>query len=282
VTQDTPAFPPVDNAAIHRAVAAFAAQPEQQSYLDVLRSCLQGSLLLDATGSTRPVTGADGSTTIPAGSTMQFRAGEGPDGRTALFGFTSQQEILKLHPDDASEVQALAQTSVGLLEMAAADPYGWLYLNPGGPTCALSREDIEFALRGERNDAVKAALALEDEALARPAVLDALAQNGPLLLAIDAESIPESGISDGSPVKVRNSVDPSGAPVMLAYTSGTEVSARNVRDGFVARPTEEILRDALEPPYAGLVLNAGGPWLRLSTEEIREVLARISELPSEG
>ena len=37
----------VDNASLRAAVEAFATKPEQSTYLDVVRGCLQGRLLID-------------------------------------------------------------------------------------------------------------------------------------------------------------------------------------------------------------------------------------------
>ena len=81
----------VDNTALRTAVAAFAAQPDQQSYTNVLRNALQGELLLDVTGS--PVE-TDESGAISVGSTLRFASGKGPDDAPAIFAFTSQAEVL--------------------------------------------------------------------------------------------------------------------------------------------------------------------------------------------
>jgi len=45
----------VDNLTLRTAVEAFAATPNQGTYLEVVRNCFQGDLLLDATGSRDPV-----------------------------------------------------------------------------------------------------------------------------------------------------------------------------------------------------------------------------------
>jgi hypothetical protein len=246
---------PVDNVSLRAAVESFATKPEQSTYLDVVRGCLQGRLLLDSTGSDRPTVEADGSYSFPAGATLQFAGGTGPDGRPALFVFTSQQQINRMHPGDLSAVQAL---------------------DPAGPTCAISHRDAAFALRGSRNDAVKTALEIADPEESKAAVLDALAENGPLLLAVDSDSVPASGVSDGTPVRIRDSLDPDGHPVLLAFTSGPEVSARNIADSFATRPAAEIIHDALQAPYGGLMINPGGPSMALSAEDLRVLLHRIA------
>ncbi len=273
---------PVDNASLRASVEAFAAAPEQSTYLDVVRGCLQGRLLLDSTGSDRPTVETDGSYSFPAGATLQFAGGTGPDGTPALFAFTSQDQINRMHLHDLSAVQALVQPAAGVLQLASTERYGWLYIDPAGPTCAISNRDATFALRGARNDAVKAALGIADPEVGKAAVLDALAENGPLLLAVDTDSVPESRVSDGTPVRIRDSVDPEGNPVLLAFTSGPEVSARNIADSFATRPAAEIIRDAIRAPYSGLVLNPGGPWMALSVPELQAVLDRIASRADPG
>lgn len=267
---------PVDNASLRAAVEAFATKPDQSTYLDVVRGCLQGRLLLDSTGSDRPTVEADGSYSFPAGATLQFAGGTGPDGRPALFAFTSQQQINRMHPDELSSVQALVQPAAGALQLASTQRYGWLYIDPAGPTCAISNRDAAFALREGRNDAVKSALEITDPRVRKVAVLDALAKNGPLLLAVDTDSVPASGVSDDTAISIRESVDSDGHPVLLAFTSGPEVSARNIADSFATKTAAQIIRDAVQAPYRGLVINPGGPWIGLSVDDLQSVLHRIA------
>ena len=273
---------PVDNVSLRTAVEAFATSPNQSTYLDVVRGCLQGRLLLDSTGSDRPTVEADGSYSFPAGATLQYAAGSGPDGRLALFAFTSQQQINRMHPDNLVAVQALVQPAAGALQLASTDDYGWLYIDPAGPTCAISHRDAAFALRGNRNDAVKAALEIDDPYAGKAALLDALAVNGPLLLAVDTESVSALGVIDGPPVRIRDWVDPDGQPVLLAFTSGPEVSAHNIADSFATKPAAEIMRDATKAPYRGLVINPGGPSMVLSPDELHGVLQRIAQITPPG
>ena len=145
----------VDNTPLRAAIAAFSEAPDQAKYFEVLRVAMQGSLLLDATGSTIQFT-EDGSS-IAAGSTIGFHEGKGPDGELALFAFTSQEQAVAMHPSEPDGVQTIGQSAVGTLEFAASQ-YTWLYLDPAGPTCGLEVAHIQFVLRNHHNDAVKEAL----------------------------------------------------------------------------------------------------------------------------
>lgn len=170
----------VDNVALRRAVAAFAAQPNQRSSLEVLRLCMYGEVLLD-------ITGSDAFTGQPfaAGSILQFRAGTGPNGGKALFAYTRSEEISRLHPPGA-HTQSLAQPATGALELAQSQGYAWLYIDPAGPTCALSAAEIAFALRNANNEPLKRAIADHtDGRTGRDTVIDVLRENGPLAIAAD-------------------------------------------------------------------------------------------------
>lgn len=249
----------VDNVTLRAAVAAFAESPNQASYFEVLRAATQGSLLLDATGSTIQLT-EDGSS-IAAGSTIGFHEGKGPDGELALFAFTNQEQAIKLHLNDPDSVQTIGQSAIGTLEFAASQ-YGWLYIDPAGPTCALKVADVKFVLRNAHNDAVKEALAGD-----RAAVIEALAAGGQLLYAV-AEN------EDGS-VQVRTSVSPTGKPVYLAFTSAAEVIAREPTAAVASIDLARIVADALTEPFEGLVINPSGPWIGLDRAELLELQSRL-------
>ena len=52
--------------------------------------------------------------------------------------------------------------ATAVLADVQANDHRWLYVDPAGPTCALSREEIDFALSVPRNDALREALELAD------------------------------------------------------------------------------------------------------------------------
>ena len=255
----------VDNVTLRTAVAAFAAAPDQATYLEVVRNCFQGDLLLDATGST--ITMTDDGSAMAKGSILHFREGAGPDGGKALLAFTRQEEAAKVHAGEEVEVQTLGQPAAGLIEFAKSQGYEWVYIDPSGPTCAIGLKDIDFVLRNKRNDAVKTAIATGDP----NAVVDALALGGVLLYAV-AES-PDSS------VQVRTSVSPSGEPVRLAFTSAAEVTARDSTDAFGTIDMHRLIDDALEEPFTALVINPAGPWMALNREQLLDIQSRLPAAP---
>lgn len=179
----------VDHSVLRRAVAEFAAQPGQQRCYDVLRSCMYGELLLDTTGSSA-LTG----TPFAHGSELRIHGGSGPNGGKALFAFTRNEEIARRHPPGTA-TQSLVQSAVATLEFARSQGYAWLYIDPAGPTCALSATEIDFALRNPNNETLKKALAdFSDGLIDRQAVLQVLRQDGPLLLGADDSVAGKVGI----------------------------------------------------------------------------------------
>ena len=251
----------VDNLPLRAAVGAFAAASNQQTYWEVLRQMLQGDLLFDITGSTPPVDGV-----LQKGALLRFHEGTGPDGGRALFVFTRQEEAQRMHADEPATT--LGQPAAGVLDFAKSQGYSWVYVDPAGPTCALQLSDVDFTLRGERNDAVKAALATPGAPdTTRRAVIDAMSLGGSLLMGVNEHPYGR--------VEVRTSTGPNDVAVRLAFTSAIEVVSRNPGDAWTAVPMGRIVSDSLTPPFEGLVLNPAGPWLGLYPDELREIQSRL-------
>lgn len=236
------------NEAVRAAVAAFAADPNERTSMDVLRSCLHGELLLDITGSDVTLVGGE-----PAEvGALEIRGVEAPDGGQALLAFTSAAEITRMHPPGTA-TQAFGQPATAVVEFAYAQEQGWLYLDAGGTTCAMPRTSLELAVDVPRNDAVR-------EALGRPeALLGALQADGVLLLAADPAAMPQQNAGDLT-AGIRVGVLPGGGqPALLVFTSAPELLAHAATDAVVIRTTTEVLAMVRGGDYAGLVVNPAGP-----------------------
>jgi hypothetical protein len=246
---------PVDNVTLRRAVGQFAAQPSQRGALEVLRECMYGELLLDVTGSDA-VTGD----AFAPGSRLQIRTGTGPNGGSALYAFTRNHEIGRLYPP-GTRTQSLVTPAVGALELARQQDHAWVYIDPAGPTCALSAAEIDFALRNPNNSALKEALAGHVAGdTDRTAIAALLRVHGPLLLAADD--------SAGGPVGIRAITDPDGSTSLFVFTSAPEVLAFNPADAVAAMTTQEVLDTARRQGHTGIVINPAGPSIRMSLAEI--------------
>ena len=246
----------VDNVTIRRVVAEFAAEPNQRRALEVLRTCMYGELLFDITGSDMPA-----GTTFTAGSRLQFRGGSGPDGGRALFAFTSNEQIARMNPPD-SRTQSLVTPATGALGLARHQGDAWLYIDPAGPTCALSAAEIDFALRNPNNEALKSALASFHAGLAnRQSVVEMLRQDAPLLLAADDRSVPGK-------IGVRSMTMPDGSSALLAFTSAPEVVAFNASDAVTSTTTLKVLDAVRNDGYSGIVVNPAGPSIAVPVWEL--------------
>lgn len=246
----------VDNVTIRRVVAEFAAEPNQRRALEVLRTCMYGELLFDITGSDTPVGNA-----FPKGSRLQIRAGSGPDGGRALFAFTSNEQIARMNPPGAT-TQSLVTPATGALELARSQGDAWLYIDPAGPTCALSAAEIDFALRNPHNQALKSALAAHDAGLVdRQSVVELLRQDAPLSIAADDRSVPGK-------IGIRSMTMPDGSSALLAFTSAPEVVAYNASDAVSATTTLKVLDIVRKDGYSGVVVNPAGPSIAVPVWEL--------------
>ncbi len=246
----------VDNHRVRAAVEAFAAQPDQRTSLDVLRACLLGELLMDITGSQLTMTD-DGQ--LAPGSTIAFSGGRGPDDRGALFAFTSQREIERMHPS-GTQTRSLAQPAQAVLAQALGnDETGWLYLDPAGPTCAIARSEIEFALRFPRNDAVQRAI---EPGVAREELIAALRTDAKLLMGLDADADPERPMP-------RLTRAPDGGTALIVGTSSVEIVAANPQDGVVVTSSFELPEQLAKRGWSGLLINPAGPWAYVPLSELR-------------
>lgn len=246
----------VDNAIVRRAVASFAAQPNQKAALEVLRSCMFGDLLLDTTGSDVPTAAG-----FPPGSRLQIRRGTGPDGKGALFAFTRNEEIARLYPP-GTPTMSMVNPATGVLEFAKSQQDAWLYIDPVGPTCALSAAEIDFALRNPSNEDLKSATVdLAAGRVDRQALVDLLKRDGPLLLAVDETSVPGTA-------RFRTTAMPDGSPGLLAFTSAPEIVAYNPKDAVLKATTYEVIARARNDGYTGLVINPSGPYFLVTLAEL--------------
>lgn len=245
----------VENAAVRAAIEAFAATPGKAAdggSLDVLRHCLHGNLLLDITGSDLRI--SEDGTSLSAGSTIRIATTSDPDGGTALVAFTGQAEIARTR-SAAAQTQSMVRSGIEVLELVRSQDHQWLYLDPAGPTCAISRAEVEFALQLARNDPLRDALdVVAENPERREALLDALRADGTLLVAADAEGALLVAAEAGGGLQVFTS-----GPEAAVHAPGASIlplSSAQVR---------ELLRSAT---YSGLVINPAGPTATVSASEV--------------
>jgi hypothetical protein len=171
----------------------------------------------------------------------------------------------RLHPQHrdrpaapaGTPTQSLATPAVGALELAREKGHAWLYLNPAGPTCALSGAEIDFALRNPNHAALK-------EALARHAAGDT--DRATVAAPLRPDSALLVAVFDSS--RIRTLTHPDGTTSVCAFTSAPEVLAFSPADAAAALTTEQVLDTARRGGHSGIVINPAGPSFQLSLNEI--------------
>jgi hypothetical protein len=166
-----------------------------------------------------------------------------------------------MNPPD-TRTQSLVTPATGALGLVRRQGDAWLYIDPAGPTCALSAAEIDFALRNPNNEALKSALASFHAGLAnRQSVVEMLRQDAPLLLAADDRSVPGK-------IGVRSMTMPDGSSALLAFTSAPEVVAFNASDAVTSTTTLKVLDAVRNDGYSGIVVNPAGPSIAVPMWEL--------------
>ncbi len=261
----TPPGPP-DNTLVRTAVAEFAADPDAQRKLHVLRQVLGGRLVVDASSSEVPAPG----TPKPE---LRLTTLTAPDGTRALGAFTSNDALLQFRSKSGTgKVTGVAQSGARLLELVQrTEELTWLIIDPAGPTCAIGRKEIDFALSAPSATAVKDLLAREHST---QELIGALGEPGTALYIAHTEAEGRSG-----PVLVRDRRD--GRPILLAFTSPVEVAAYNTTFGARRLPVGGLFQLALANRAKALLINPSGPRGTLPVAQVWHALGNPDLPPAE-
>jgi hypothetical protein len=152
----------------------------------------------------------------------------------------------------------MVTSATDALGLARQQDDAWLYIDPAGPTCALSAAEIDFALRNPNNEPLKTAVAALDAGHTdRRDVLQMLLAEGPMLLAADEKTVPGK-------VGVRSMALADGSSALVGFTSAPEVVAFDPSDAVVTLTTLEVLEMVRRDGYSGIVINPAGPSIAFS------------------
>lgn len=161
-----------------------------------------------------------------------------------------------------TRTQSLVTSAVGAMELALHHRDAWLYIDPAGPTCALSASEMDFALRNPRNDPLKMAVAdLHAGRIQRPTILEVLRSDGSMLMAADETTIP--GKIGFRSVTLRD-----GSAALIGCSSAAEVVAFNPADAVTVLTTLKVVDEVLKNGYAGLMVNPAGPFVFFPSSEL--------------
>lgn len=260
--------PDTVNPLLREAVLGFAAAPSDESMIEVLRQCLQGSVLLDVSGSDF-VPGPDGQRMGPA-STVRLQSFRESDGSVALAAYTSARDARSSYAraGGEGEPELLEQSATALLGLLAQDPqYDLLVLDPGTSSCRIPRRQVEWLMASAHNDVVKAGLVTGSV----PQVLGGMVgRESQLLVATPA-------VAEGQPIRPVHA-QPAGdgpADTLYVFTSAVEVAALDPALESRSASGRDILRFAVTSGARQICVNARPPMLTLQIDDVVELLDAI-------
>lgn len=243
----------VRNGRVADAVVQFAKSPDQRSMIEVLRGCLAGELLMDVTGS---------DAASPA-----LRGFMGARDVPAIGVFTDQGELARFlagQGDGSDALQSLALPGVLALQTALEDSrVGWVYVNPGGPTCALARPDLEFALQGPPNQALREVVVRQGS---QQELFTAMLGDTRVFLG----EIERDGRKQ--PLTVPVDKDGSTEVHLAVFTSAAEVAAFDATAAVRAFTPEWVMQLVFGQRLAGVLIDPAGPSASIGSFQIWHLL----------
>lgn len=255
-----------DNPDLQAAVAAFHADPGKPKLLHVLRQALGGRLIIDATGSDMPEP-------TQQSANVRLTTMTAPDGSRGMGVFTSNTAMAQFRRKQAeargesppARLTGLAQPGSAVLELFQRnEQLRWLIIDPGGPSCAVGRKEVDFALAAPSNRRLKDLLAT------KPSVQELFtalcAPEGHLFLA-------ETEV-DGvrGPALLKDNKD--GQSILPAFTSPAEASAYNAAFASRRYPVAAVLYLVLANRAKAIQFNPAGPTAALSASQVWHFLGR--------
>ncbi|MUK03191.1 hypothetical protein GM708_15525 [Vibrio cholerae] len=252
-----PAAGEVRNDRVADAVVQFARSPDQRTMIEVLRACLAGELLLDVSGSD------------PASPVL--RGFVGADDFPAIGVFTDQGELARFlggRPDAAGAPQSLALPGVLALQTALQDTgAGWVYVNPAGPTCALARPDLEFALQGPPNPVLREVVLRQGS---QQELFTAMLGETKVLLG----EIERGGKKQ--PLTVSGEGAGSTGTQLAVFTSAAEVAAFDPAAAVRAFTPEWVAQLVFDQRLGGMLIDPAGPTALIGSFQIWHLLGNPS------
>lgn len=113
------------------------------------------------------------------------------------------------------------------------------------------------------------------KAVSRTAVYEDLCQG---LLLIVVKSLPSDVDISGAVlcrdtrVSLLTVTMPEGGTAILGFTDPDALQAYSVEYGYIAMQSKDVLKIVVDEGYDALILNAAGPWVSVSRQEIINIL----------
>jgi hypothetical protein len=80
-------------------------------------------------------------------------------------------------------------------------------------------------------------------------------------------------LKENTPFAMATSINPEGKEVLLTFSDRDSLNARNPSLGWAEMLAKDVLGIVVQNDLAGIVINPGGQWVELTSEEVKSVLA---------
>ncbi|HEV7183381.1 MAG TPA: SseB family protein [Leifsonia sp.] len=254
----------VTNWLVQAALGRWSAGKDARTFAEVLRQCATGSLLLDGSGSTVD----DPAQGFRPGDTLGVAYRTDDQGRRLLLAFTSNERMSAYHHGE--HTVSLVQPASAVMAQAAAD-FGGIAIDPGSNDLFIAfADEIRRHLTDDPalNEPLKAALV--ERSLSWDELLNLLRSTRSVFIPV-SDVHDESGTVTG--VTVPTARGKNGETYSVAFTSPAELWAWSPPEN--AHPTGfmDVARVARDQEHDGILLNAAGQSVVISSPELERFLA---------
>jgi len=251
-----------DNALLAIALAEITGQPESVQLLNVARQLLQGHVFLRVKGDARALL-AEGKDLPLAIATR----GE----EQLVLAYSSGQALSKsVEADGDRDTSAMGQPVLALIRHVLGGPYAGIVLDPAsGDARAVLPSALLERMIGEADEQLRIKTALSDKRTETTAstIVDAIVAGAPLWIAVNQTE-------EGGAMGVAESRSATGERFLEVFSHPLELLALGRGDQPLPVQLPQLAKAlASDEGLTGLLVDAAGPWIRLSREELAPVIA---------
>ncbi len=249
-----------DNVVVVAALARITGAPTTADLVDVGRQLMQGHLFLRVKGDARSL--------LSQGRPVPFALATVGEKRYVIAYSSGGAMQASVREDGDADTSAMGQPVLSVLRAVLAGPHDGLLLDPSSaPARAiLSRDLIEKMVDGADPElTIKSLLVAERTAATASSVAFALA-NTRFWIAVNR-------VGDTGKLGIAEARNPEGERFIELYSHPLEVVALGRGDQPAPMTGEQLGKAlAVDEQLAGAIVDPGGPWIRLSREDLLSAL----------
>lgn len=254
-----------DNVLLRDALSALPDPPTPASLINVARQLMQGHLFLRVKGDARGM--------LVEGRGLPLAVTRRGDKQHVLVFSSGAALQAAVRADGDADTSAVAQPVLSVLRHVLAGPFEGIVIDPASSPAraVLPRPLLQRAVDAAHDAlAVKSLLAGPRSAETAAAVVAALGA-APLWIAVRRTE-------DGGPVGVAESRTTDGARYLEVYSHSLEVLGLGRGDTPLPVTTEQLGKAlAADAGLTGVLVDPGGPWIRLSRADLAPLLPGVTD-----